>query len=128
MEERVLAELGQRLDHAAAGAEKLFALVGDDDVRALAAGKVLLNLIGEMMDIDNGALDALLGEAVEHVVDQRLAADLHERLGELAVERAHARAEPGSEHHRAFRPSRDCCAQRLQEFRPSTRCALERLN
>ena len=68
-----------------------------------AAGEVALDLVGEMMDVDHRALDALLGEPVEHVVDQRLAADRDQRLGQLAVERPHARAEPGGEHHGAFR-------------------------
>ena len=58
-----------------------------------------LDLVGEMMDVHDRALDPLLGEAVEHVVDQRLAADRDQRLGDLAVERPHARAEPGCEHH-----------------------------
>ena len=36
MEERPVAERGQRLDHAAAGAEKLGPLIGDHDLRLLA--------------------------------------------------------------------------------------------
>ena len=70
-----------------------------------AAGEVALDLIGEMMHVHHRALDTLLGEAIEHIVDQRLAADLHQRLGDLPAERPHAGAEPGGEHHGAFRRS-----------------------
>ena len=75
MEERRVAELRQRLDHAAAGAEQRVALVGDDDLRPLPRREMLLDLVGEVMHVDHGALDAGLGEPVEHMVDQRLAAD-----------------------------------------------------
>ena len=51
-------------------------------MRAGAAGEVPLDLVGEVMDVHHRALDPLLGEAVEHVVEQRLAADLDERLGQ----------------------------------------------
>src|SRR5262249_1878176 len=88
---------------AAAGAEQLAALVGDDDLRPLAAGEMALDLVRKVMDVHDRALDALRGEPVEHVVDQRLAADRHQRLRQLAVERAPARAEAGGEHHGALR-------------------------
>ena len=43
-------------------------------------------------------------EPIEHVIEQRLAADLHERLGQRAVvEGPHAGAEAGGEHHRGCR-------------------------
>jgi hypothetical protein len=97
----------QRLDHAATGAEKLVALVGDHDARPLACGEVALDLVGEVVDVDDRALDPLLGEAIEHVVDQRLAADRDQRLGMRPLNGAHARAESGREHHRALRWGRD---------------------
>ena len=58
-----------------------------------------LDLLGQMMDVDHRALDAGLGEPVEHVVDQRLAGDRHQRLRHAIGERAHAQAEAGGEHH-----------------------------
>ena len=102
MEERPVAEFGQRLDHAAAGAEKLAALVRDDDLGALAAGQVAFDLVGEMVHVHDCALDPLRGEAIEHVIDQRLAADRNERLGHMPVERPHARAQPRRQHHGVF--------------------------
>ena len=103
MEERTAAEFRQRLDHAAAGPQKLAPLVRYDDLRALPAGKVPLDRVGEMMHVHHRALDAGLREAVEHVIDQRLAADLHQRLRDLPVERTHARAEARRQHHGAAR-------------------------
>ena len=102
-----VAELRQRLDHAAAGAEQLRALVGDDDLRPLPRRQVPLDLVGEVMHVHHRALDAGFRQPVEHVVDQRLAADRHQRLGYLAVERTHARAEPGRQHHGAARGGGD---------------------
>ena len=107
VKERTLAKLRQRLDHTSAGAEKLVALVGNHDARALALLEMALDLVGEVMDVDDRALDALFGEAIEHVVDQRLAADRDQRLGNAAVEGAHARTESGREHHGAFRCGHD---------------------
>jgi len=66
-----------------------------------------LDLIREVMNVDDRALDPLRGEAVEHIIDERLAADRNERLGQLPVERPHARAEPRCQHHGAFRRCRD---------------------
>ena len=103
MKERFLAELGQRLHHATRGAEQFTALIGDDDVRPPAGGEMPLDLIGEVVNVHDRALDPLLRQAVEGIVDQSFAADLYERLGYLAVVRPHARAEPGREHHRASR-------------------------
>ena len=85
------------------GAEKLVPLVGNHDARALALLEMALDLVGEVMDVDDRALDPLLGQAIEHIVDQRLAADLHQWLGDLPAERPHAGAEPGGEHHGVFR-------------------------
>ena len=58
MEERRVAQLRQRLDHAAAGVEQQPALVGDHDLRLRAPGEVPLDLVGEVMHVDHGALDA----------------------------------------------------------------------
>jgi hypothetical protein len=40
-------------------------------------------------------------EALQHVVDQRLAADRHHRLRHAGRQRRHAGAEPGRQHHGA---------------------------
>ena len=76
--------------------------------RALPRRQMALDLVGQVMHVDDRALDAGVGQPVEHVVDQRLAADLDQRLRNLAVERAHARAEPGRQHHGAARSALMC--------------------
>ena len=81
MEERRVAQFGQRLDarrrrcRAAARARP----------RSRCCGRVRparwsLDLLGEVMHIDHRALDAGVRQPVEHVIDQRLAGDLHQRL------------------------------------------------
>ncbi len=97
--ERRRAEGGQRLDHAAAGVEQARTLVGNDDAGRPPAGEMALDLIGEMMDVDDGGLDAARGQAIEHVVEQRLAAHRDERLGRAIGERTHANAVPGRQNH-----------------------------
>jgi hypothetical protein len=97
------AKLRQRLGDAAAGAEQGPALVGDDDPRPLAPGEMAFKRVGKIVHVDHGALDAGVGQSIERVVDQRFAAHLHQRLGDVAVVRAHPRAKPGRKHHRARR-------------------------
>ena len=75
-----LAEQRQRPLDAAAGLKQRVALVGDDDLRRAAGLQMRLDPVGEMVDVDDGRLDAGRGEAVEAMVDQRAAADLDERL------------------------------------------------
>ena len=98
-----VAELRQRLGDAAAGAEQFATLVGDDDLGTLTRRQVALQRVGEMMHIDHGALDTGIGQAVERIIDQRFAADLDERLWDVAVIRPHARAQAGRQHDRAVR-------------------------
>ena len=74
VEERLAAELRQCLDHAAAGVEQLGALVGNHDLRPGARCNVPFDLVGEVVHVDHGALDAGGGEPVEHEVEHRLAA------------------------------------------------------
>src|SRR4029079_8182979 len=88
VEERLRAKLRQRFDHTTTGAEKLVSLIGNHDLRMLALGEMALDLVSEMVDVDNRALHPLLGEAIEYVVDQCLATDLDQRLGNAAIERA----------------------------------------
>ena len=101
VEERRAAELRHRPHRAAASAEQLCALVGDHDCRPLARRKMPLDLVGEVMHVDHRPFDAGFGEAVEHVVDQRLAADRHQGFRHRAVVRPHAGAEARRQHHGA---------------------------
>ena len=71
-------------------------------LRPLPARQMTLDLVGQVMDIDHRALDADGREPVEHVVDQRLVADLDQRLRDRAVERPHPRAKAGRKHHGVF--------------------------
>jgi len=57
------------------------------------------DLIGEMMDIDDGRLDARCGAVVQRVIDQAPAGDLNQWLGRLQRQRPHARAQPRRKHH-----------------------------
>src|SRR5260370_36883213 len=54
------------------------------------------------MDVPDGALDPVLGETIEPIIDEGFAAHSDQGLRYLAVERLHPCAEPGGEHHRAF--------------------------
>ena len=75
-----------------------------------AAGEMPLDLVGEVVHVDHRALDAGIGEAVEHIVDQRLAADRHQRFRDRAVVRPHARAETRRQHHGAARCDSAICS------------------
>ena len=99
MEERLVAEQRQRLDDAAAGAEHLVALIGDDDPRLRARRRYGDDLVGQIMHIDDGFADAGVGELVEHMIEQRLAGHAHQRLRHVVGQRAHAQAETGGEDH-----------------------------
>ena len=70
----------QRLLHAAAGFEQLRRARRRSRCAASRRPQVRLDLIGEVMDVDDRGLDAGLGQPVEDVVDQRSAADPHQRL------------------------------------------------
>src|SRR6185437_5746911 len=58
------------------------------------------------MYVDDRALDPRFGEAIERIIDQRLAADGDERLGNIAVIGAHARTESCGQHDRRLRHRR----------------------
>ena len=60
-------------------------------------------MIGEMMHVDHDAFDAGIGQAVEQIVDQRLAADFDQRLRDMSVIGPHARAQAGRQDDRAVR-------------------------
>ncbi len=105
-EERRVAQLRQRLGNAAAGAHERVALVGDDDFRPLPRCQMPLQRVGEIMHVDHGARDIGFGQAVERIIDQRLAGDGDQRFWDAAVERPHARAQPCCQHERAVRHHR----------------------
>ena len=62
----------QRALDAAALVEELRPLVGDEDLRRFAAREMRLDLIGVPMDVDDRPFDAVLGQAVEAMIDQAL--------------------------------------------------------
>jgi hypothetical protein len=101
--DRVFAQQGQGVLDAASGLQGLGALVGNDDVRQRmglgAAEQMGFQPVGEVVDIDHGGLDPGGGQAVQHVVDQRLAADVDQGLGPVIGERAHAGAQARSQDH-----------------------------
>jgi hypothetical protein len=49
--------------------------------------------------IDDGFVDAGIGQLVEHVIEQRTARHLHQRLRHPVRQGAHAQAEAGGEDH-----------------------------
>ena len=94
---------GKGFPDPAAGTEQQPAFVGNDDLRMFSLCQVLLHLVGEIMDIDDRALNSGPCEPVQHMVDERLARDLHQRFRNCVRERTHARAEPGCQNHGAAR-------------------------
>ena len=60
---------------------------------------MLDDLVGQIMHVDHGFADAGAGELVQHVIEQRLAGDAHQRLRHVVGQRAHAQAETGGEDH-----------------------------
>ena len=95
--------LCERLGDTAAGTEQFTALVGDLDVRPLPRRQMPFQNIGEVVHVDDSALDAGLGEPVEAVIDQRFAANRDQRFGKMAVVRPHPRSKTRRQHERAFR-------------------------
>jgi len=93
-------DMRQSFADAAARFENALPLIGDDNARCCAAPKVGLDLIGEMMDVDDGALDTGLGEAVQRMIEKRPSCKLDERLRNAVRQRTHARTKSRREHHR----------------------------
>ena len=58
VEERRGAEQGQRLDHAAAGAQHLVTLIGDDHAGPRARRDMIDDLVGQIVHIDDGFANA----------------------------------------------------------------------
>jgi hypothetical protein len=66
-------------------------------------GQEVPHLDGEVMNIDNRALNSGPCEPVQHMINERLARDLHQRFWNCIRERTHARTEPGCQNHGAAR-------------------------
>jgi hypothetical protein len=60
---------------------------------------MLDDLVRQIMHIDHCLGDAGAGELVQHVIEQRLAGNAHQRLRHVVGQRAHAQAETGGEDH-----------------------------
>src|ERR1700730_6435498 len=102
VKERITAQQRQGLDHSAGSAEQLAPLIRDDNGRVGAGSEMPLDQIGKVMDVYDNALDLLLRQPVERIIDEGLAGDLDQWLRHLLVERLHARSQPGSERHGAL--------------------------
>ena len=105
--ERPAPEQRQGLLGAAAGVEQDPALIGDDELRlpGLAPGDVGLELIGQIMHIDDGGLDAGHSQPVEHMIEQSPSRERHQWLRHAESERTHPLALAGCQHHRRSRLS-----------------------
>ena len=55
-----------------------------------------LDLVGEPMHVDDRPLDAVLGQAVEGMIDERPAADLDQRLRQRLGDRPHPHPSPAA--------------------------------
>ncbi len=96
--------LEQRLGahQAAAGLEQRVALVGNDDGQVTRMFRQMrLDHPGAIMDVDDDPPHPGGAQMIQHMVDQRRAADTNERLGPIIGQRAHARAQPSRHDHRA---------------------------
>jgi len=103
-EEGLGAEQRQGVGDAAAGFEQHGPLVGNDGLgRAAAPREMRLDQGRQVVDVDDGGLDAGRLEAVEGMVDQRAAGDLDQRFRHGGAQGPHALADPRGKHHRPFR-------------------------
>ena len=91
-----------RLHQPAAGFHQAAAFIGNDDVDALDPRQVCLQRVGEIMDVDHRALDSGRTQPIEHMIEQRLARHLDQRLRPRRRQRAHPLAQAGGHHHRGF--------------------------
>ena len=64
---------------------------------------MILDLIGEPMDIDDDPLNARFDQWVDHPVHQTLATNLYQGLRTCVRQRPHPGTEPGGQHHRRMR-------------------------
>ena len=99
MKEWRIAEQWQRLHHAAACAQYRIALVGNDDPGVCPCRDVIDDLIGQIMHIDDGLGDTGGSQLVQHMIEQRLAGNLHQRLRHGVGQRPHAQTKTSGEDH-----------------------------
>ena len=59
---------------------------------------VVLDLVGEVMDVDDRAFAPRIGQSIERVIDQWLTREPHERFRRRVRQRPHSRAHAGGEH------------------------------
>ena len=57
------------------------------------------DLIGAVVHVHDGARHAGFSDAIEHMVDERAAAERHQRLGQAIGSGTHARAQTGRKDH-----------------------------
>ncbi len=67
-----------------------------------------LDLAGEIMNVDDGALDTRFGEPVERMIEKGAPAKLEQGLRRAVRQRTHARAEPRGKHHRGLYRAAPC--------------------
>ena len=104
---------GAGLDQPAAGFQQQLALVGNDDLEAVrAARKMRFERVRQIMDVDHDLAHAGRAQLFEHMVEQRLAADLDQRLGPGRGQRPHALAEARRHDHRRMRDLAGTSARR----------------
>ena len=74
------------------------------------AGREPLDLVGEVMRVDDDAVDALALEVAKLSGQERLAADIDEDLRNVQAKRIETSAAPGAEDHRVH--GRQCYPRR----------------
>ena len=97
-----IAEERQRSEQAAAGAERLGALlaVADREAERRAVSERFADALALPGEVDHDVAHAEFVQRREVILDQPVAADFEHRLRQLLGQRAHALAAPGSEDHR----------------------------
>ena len=93
------AEERQRALDPASRLQERVAFVGDRDGEVGQTRDVILDHVGQVMDVDHDLAQPGLEQAPERVVDQGTSRDLHERLRPPIGDGPHALAEPGREDH-----------------------------
>src|SRR5690606_29887182 len=66
--------------------------------------------VSEVVHVDHCASYAGLRQAIERVIDQRLARHFHQRLGPIVGERAHPRTKACCKHHGGIGRQRGHCS------------------
>ena len=95
---------GAALNQPAAGFHQQVALVRDHDLEPVrAAREMRFERVRQIVDVDDHLLHARGAQLLEHMIEQRLAGDLDQRLGPGRGQRAHPLAETGSHDHRRMR-------------------------